>query len=91
MRKFLLPATAILLLAATAYAERPIRNVGGKAHPNLAAAQKFSQQAWEKISQAQKANEWDMEGHAEKAKRLLDEVKNELKLAAGAANRNKGK
>jgi hypothetical protein len=27
-------------------------------------------------------NEWDMEGHAQKAKELLDQANNELKLAA---------
>jgi hypothetical protein len=31
-----------------------------------------------------------MQGHAQKAKNLLDEVNNQLKMAAGAANR-KGK
>jgi hypothetical protein len=30
-----------------------------------------------------------MQGHAQKAKNLLDEVNNELKLAAEAANRGK--
>lgn len=37
---------------------------------------------------AQKANEWDMQGHAQKAKDLLDQANSELKLAAQAANRN---
>ena len=32
----------------------------------------------------QKINEWDMEGHAQKAKELLDQVNNELKLVAEA-------
>jgi hypothetical protein len=32
-----------------------------------------------------------MEGHAQKAKELLDQVNQELKLAAEAANRNKAK
>jgi hypothetical protein len=35
---------------------------------------------------AQRANEWDMQGHAQKAKELLDQVNAELKEAAGAAN-----
>jgi len=54
-------------------------------HPNLAAAQRLSQQAYEKIIAAQEANEWDMQDHAQRAKNLLDQVNNELKLAA---NRN---
>jgi hypothetical protein len=53
----------------------------------LAAAQGLSQQAFEKIRAAQQANEWDMRGHAQKAKELLEQANNELKLAAEAANR----
>ena len=56
-------------------------------HPNLAAAQRLCQEAWEKITAAQEANEFDMQGHAQKAKNLLVEVNKELKLAAEAANR----
>jgi hypothetical protein len=66
----------------------PKDNVNGHKHPNLAAAQRRSRDAWEKVSAAQQANEWDMEGHAAKAKDLLDQVNNELKLAAEAANHN---
>ena len=78
----------LLLVGAAAIAQRPARNVSAARHPNLAAAQRLSQQAWEKIVEAQKANEWDMQGHAQKAKQLLDDVNRELKLAAEAANRN---
>jgi hypothetical protein len=77
---------ALLLIGGAAIAQ-PKRNISGARHPNLAAAQRLSQQAWEKISAAQEANEWDMQGHAKKAKELLDEVNRELKLAAEAANR----
>ena len=69
-------------------AQRPARNVAGGRHPNLAAAQRLSRQAWQRIVDAQKANEWDMQGHAQKAKELLDQANNELKMAAQAANRN---
>ena len=83
------PIVAILLLVgALALAQRPVRNVSAARHPNLAAAQRLSQQAFEKIEEAQKANEWDMGGHAQKAKELLEQVNSELKLAAQAANRN---
>jgi hypothetical protein len=67
---------------------QPVRNVSGARHPNLAAAQRFSQQAFEKLVAAQQANEFDMNGHAQKAKELLDQVNREIKLAAEAANRN---
>ena len=78
----------MLFLGALAIAQRPVKNISAAKHPNLAAAQRLSRQAWEKIVEAQKANEWDMAGHAQKAKELLDQVNNELKLAAEAANKN---
>ena len=78
---------SMLLLGGIAVAQKPARNVSAARHPNLAAAQKFSQQAFEKVSAAQQANEFDMQGHAKKAKELLQEANNELKMAAEAANR----
>ena len=77
-----------LLIGGVAIAQRPEKNISAARHPNLAAAQRLSQQAWDKIVAAQQANEWDLQGHAQKAKELLDEVNKELKLAAEAANRN---
>jgi hypothetical protein len=70
-------------------AQQPVENISAKKHPNLAAAQNLSQKAWEKITAAQAANEWDLAGHAAKAKDLLDQVNQELKMAAEAANKNK--
>ena len=55
-------------------------------HPNLAAAQRFIDQAYAKILEAQKVNEFDMNGHAQKAKELLDEANREVKEAAAAAS-----
>jgi hypothetical protein len=40
------------------------------------------------ISAAQQANEFDMQGHAQKAKDLLDEASREMKAAAEAANKH---
>ncbi len=79
---------AVLLGGGAVLAQMPKDNVSGKRHPNLAAAQRLSTQAYEKIVEAQKANEWDMQGHAQKAKELLEQVNNELKEAAEAANKN---
>jgi hypothetical protein len=79
---------AALVCGGVAMAQKPVDNVNPNKHPNLAAAQRMSQQAWEKIKAAQQANEWDMQGHAAKAKELLDQVNQELKLAAEAANKN---
>lgn len=79
--------TAIAVVSAGAlWANPPARDISGKRHPNLAAAQRLSHQAWEKIAAAQAANEFDLGGHAQKAKELLDQVNNELKMAAEASN-----
>lgn len=79
----------ILLLALVLLAQAPpARDISGRRHPNLAAAQRLSHQAFEKIIAAQQANEWDMQGHAQRAKDLLDQANNELKQAAEAANRH---
>jgi F0F1-type ATP synthase membrane subunit b/b' len=80
---------SLLLIGGIAIAQKPVENVSKGRHPNIAAAQRLSQQAFEKISAAQAANEWDMQGHAKKAKELLDEVNKELRQAATAANKNK--
>jgi len=91
MTKRSLVATAVvaLLLGGGALlAQKPKDNVSGQRHPNLAAAQRLSTQAYEKIIEAQKANEWDMQCHAQKAKELLDQVNHELKEAAEAANKH---
>lgn len=66
--------------------KKPVRDISARRHPNLAAAQRLSDQAYEKIVAAQKANEWDLDGHAQKAKDLLDQVNRELKQAAEASN-----
>ena len=67
---------------------QPARDINPGRHPNLAAAQRLSAQAYAKVVAAQEANEWDMHGHAQKAKELLDQVNNELREAATAANRH---
>ena len=77
-----------LVCAGLVVAQKPVDNVGGKKHPNLAAAQRLSTEAFEKVSAAQQANEWDMDGHAAKAKEMLEQVNRELKQAAEAANKN---
>ena len=77
----------VVCLTGVAVAQRPKENVSAGRHPNLAAAQRLSTQAWQRVVDAQKANEWDLAGHAQKAKELLDQVNNELKLAAEASNR----
>jgi hypothetical protein len=78
-----------LLCGGVAIAQKPQRDISAQKHPNLAAAQRLTDQAFNKISAAQEANEFDMNGHAAKAKELLDQANHELKMAAEAANKNK--
>src|SRR5215813_11371194 len=88
-KRMLFGILGTMLLAGGIVTAQPKRNVSAARHPNIAAAQRLSQQAWEKINAAQQANEFDMEGHAKKAKEMLEEANKELKLAAEAANRNR--
>jgi hypothetical protein len=60
----------------------------GPRHPNLMDAQRLINQAYDRIVAAQRANEWDMGGHAARARDLLEQAKQEIRLATGAANRH---
>ena len=79
----------LLFVAGMAVAQRPAQNVNPGRHPNIAAAQRLTAQAYQKITAAQQANEFDMQGHAAHAKELLEQANNELRAAATAANKNK--
>lgn len=83
--------SAGLLVGGAALWAQPKDNVSKGLHPNLAAAQRLCTQAFERITQAQDANEFDLGGHAAKAKQLLEQANAELKQAAQQANRNKGR
>ena len=75
-----------LVFVATTIAAKPVDNVSHARHPNIAAAQHLATQAFEKIVAAQKANEFDLGGHAQKAKDLLEQANRELKDAAETSN-----
>lgn len=81
-------SAALALAAAAVTAKPPVDNISHHRHPNLAAAQRLSTQAYEKVVAAQRANEFDLNGHAAKAKELLDQANRELKQAAEASNAN---
>jgi hypothetical protein len=55
-------------------------------HPNLNAAHNLVLKALKRIDAAQQANEFDLGGHAQKAKDLLVQAEAELKQAKQAAN-----
>ena len=65
----------------------PVLNVDPARHGNLAAAQELSREAYDRLTAAQVANEFDLGGHAANAKELLRQANDEMKLAALAANR----
>ena len=79
--------TRILFTLLGAFLMAAVMSIAQPRHPNIMAAERFCNQAFEKISAAQTANEWDMHGHAAKAKELLMQAKGELHEAAIAANR----
>jgi hypothetical protein len=54
-------------------------------HPNIVAAHNLVISAMRRIRAAQRANEFDLAGHAAKAKTLLEQAEVELKLAMEAA------
>ncbi len=75
------------ILCVTSFAGGMLVAQGGR-HPNLRAAQDLINQAFDRITAAQQANEWDMGGHAARAKELLGQAKEQIRLAAEAANRH---
>jgi len=79
---------AALFCGGMAVAQKPVQNVNPHRHPNLAAAQRLTEQAYQKIIAAQQANEFDLAGHAQKAKELLDQANKQLKQAAEVSNIN---
>lgn len=81
-------ALAMLCTGMVFAQKKPKENVSPKRHPNIAAAQRLSSQAYQRIVDAQNANEWDLAGHAQKAKQLLEEANEELKKSAEISNIN---
>lgn len=83
--RFAIIAAAISAPLTVAMAKDPVKNVG-KRHPNLAAALDADLQAYGRIEKAQVANEFDLGGHAHRAKEALKVAADELKLAAQTSN-----
>jgi len=90
-KSLLVPILSAALLCgglAVAQKSQPVQNVNPHRHGNIAAAQRLCEQAYEKVVAAQQANEFDLSGHAKKAKELLEQANEQLKLAAESANKN---
>lgn len=84
--RFALLAVAVAAAACTAYAQTPVQNINPERHGNLAAAQRLVAQAFDRLSDAQVANDYRLGGHAGRAKDLLRQANEEIKLAAETAN-----
>lgn len=89
-RILLLFALGVSLVSAGGPAQEPQTNVSAARNPNIAEAQRLIRQAFDRISMAQQANHFDMEGHAKHAKELLQQADQELKVAAEIADRQGG-
>ena len=88
--RFLRRSLIVLAIAAPlglAFAQT--KKSGKYAHPNLVAADKLCAQAFTKLEAAQKANEYNLGGHAAKAKDLIKQAQDEIKAAAAAADDEK--
>ena len=81
-------AVAVIAPFGLALARDPVQNVRPKNHPNIAAAQRLSAQAFDRLEAAQKANEFDLGGHAQKAKRALQLANDEMRQAAEVSSSN---
>jgi hypothetical protein len=91
-KKHLAITTTLLLtlsFAGVTFAQAPVVNIDPHRHGNLAAAQRYIVQAYEKLDQAQRANEDQLGGHAARAKQLLTQADEEIRLAADVANENR--
>ena len=84
MKKIILTLMLGVLLGAGAMAY-----AGGERHPNLNAAHNLVLKALDRLDAAQKANEFDLGGHAAKAKDLLSQAEGEIRQAKEAANDKK--
>ncbi len=85
--KLILLAGVAALAACAVSAQVPVQNIDPQRHGNLAAAQRLVVQAFERLSDAQVANNYQLGGHVERAKDLLRQANEEIKLAAETANR----
>jgi hypothetical protein len=88
IKKDMLLGTALGLIlgcSGAVFAQAPVVNIGDR-HGNLRAAQQSIVSAWQKIDEAQQDNHYQLGGHAGRAKELLVQADEELRLAANTAN-----
>jgi hypothetical protein len=88
LKKDTLIGTAVGLIigcSGAIFAQAPVVNIGDR-HGNLRAAQQYIVAAWQRIDTAQVDNRYNLDGHAGRAKDLLVQADEELRLAANVAN-----
>lgn len=90
-RSLVIALTLCMALAyvGVVFAQAPVVNIDRRRHGNLSAAQSYIVQAFQKLDQAQQANEDQLGGHAQRAKDLLIQADSEIRLAANVANQNR--
>jgi cellobiose-specific phosphotransferase system component IIA len=74
------------LATGTMAMSQTVQNVDPSRHGNLAAAQSMIAQAYQRMTEAQQSNNYELGGHASRAKQLLSEAANEIGLAAATAD-----
>jgi hypothetical protein len=75
-----------LAMAATLAIAQTVQNVDPSRHGNLAAAQSLIAQAYQRMTEAQQSNNYELGGHAARARQLLNEAATEIGLAAATAD-----
>jgi len=88
IKKDMLIGTALGLIlgcSGAIFAQAPVVDIGNR-HGNLRAAQQYILSAWQRIGQAQADNNGQLGGHAARAKDLLVQANEELRMAANVSN-----
>jgi hypothetical protein len=88
MQRILLTTLALCAacsLGAAAFAQQPPVDVAER-RGNMRAARQLIQRAWQKVNGAQQDNNCNLGGHAGRAKELLSQASEQIKLRAEAAN-----
>ena len=70
---------------ARAVPSAPLKHKARSSKPNLEATRHDLEHAWGHIGAGEKADEFDSEGHAAKAKELINQAYQELRLATQTA------
>lgn len=78
--------TSVLCLGLVTSVAGIAQQVNAGRHPNLAAAQRYTEQAYQALVRAQQANEFDLGGHASHARDLLQQANQEILAATRASN-----